>query len=82
MTHLNPQLRKLISTPFMHVFDLGFFSFFSIPIILRFGLFMVSQIFWMFCVRSFVDLTFLCLMYSFLLSCLQSLKFALPSLAF
>jgi hypothetical protein len=30
----------------------------SIPIIFRFGLFMVSQIFWMFCVRNFLDLAF------------------------
>jgi hypothetical protein len=30
----------------------------SIPIIHRLDLFMVSQIFWMFCVRNFLDLTF------------------------
>jgi hypothetical protein len=33
-------------------------SYFSIPIILRFDLYMVSQISWMFCVRNFSDLAF------------------------
>jgi len=30
----------------------------SIPIIFRFGLFILSQISWIFCVRKFLDLTF------------------------
>jgi hypothetical protein len=30
----------------------------SIPIVLRFGLFIAFKISWMFCIRNFLDLTF------------------------
>ena len=53
-----------------------------IPMILRFGIFMVSQIFCMFWSRSFLGLEFSLTSVSILLSCLQCLRFSLPSLIF
>lgn len=69
-------LLEVIFVPFI------FFPPFSIPITLRFGLFMASQISWMFHTWIFLGLTFFWLMYSFLLSCPQCLRFSLPSLTF
>jgi len=55
-------------------------SFSSIPIILRFGLFIVSWISWIFGVRSFYVLSFLWLLCQSLLPYLLHLKYSLLSL--
>ena len=75
------RLGKFSSVIFFSVFSafLCWDSSLSVPIILRFGLYMVFQIFWMFCVWSFSDLIF-SLMNLFLLLYLQHLRFSLPSL--
>lgn len=52
-----------------------------IPIILRFGLFTISQISWMFCVRKFLDLTFSLTDVS-ISSIASSIPESLPSLGF
>lgn len=52
-----------------------------IPIILRLGLFIVSQILWRFCVRNFLDLTFSLTDIS-ILSVVSSMPEILPSLLF